>query len=437
MKKLSTFFYSTQYLIILSAIALIIWNFNLDIVGVPILLTMTFLFLVFNKDTMPSVPLIMNALFMVSFTQWDFESVPLFIYMTPIALIGGMIIHIIRFKVSIFKGKMMLGILLMVLATFLSTLNAVKVDFFYVFYISIGLLYALIYLFFRNTFDRDHIQYLYKMMSILGILVSVQIILYYLKVDDFYYALEYKTINLGWGISNYIATYLLMFLSITLYFVKTSSKKLVWLIVSLVEGTLIFFTASRGGMLTLLVMIPIYLFLLQYRDPNRKKYLVGFIVIFVSTVLFIFVFNDFIQVLFARFRLMMLDDPGRLEMYREAIDKFIANPLFGGGLFARVADKDYTMYHNTIFHVMATFGSVGLIALGIQIYQQFKITLDRFKYQNIFLALALLAAHIHGMVDNVYLMPQFMVLMMIIVSVVEVARDRSSDKAIVINQKIS
>jgi len=95
--------------------------------------------------------------------------------------------------------------------------------------------------------------------------------------------------------------------------------------------------------------------------------------------------------------------------------------LFGSGLFARVGTKDYNMYHNTFLHTLATMGILGGVSLAIQLFEQFKITLGRFKMANLFLAAALLGAHVHGMVDNVYFMPQFMILMVIMVAVIEVS----------------
>ena len=41
-----------------------------------------------------------------------------------------------------------------------------------------------------------------------------------MREDDVIHALEAKTLNLGWGISNFIATYLIMFISSTVYFIK-------------------------------------------------------------------------------------------------------------------------------------------------------------------------------------------------------------------------
>lgn len=424
MKNLKQFPFSVLYLILLSSITLFIWTNHLENIGIPVVLGLMFLFFVFSKDTMPTVPLLLNGLFMVSQTNWSFAEAPLFIFLTPVAILGGMIIHIIKYKVNIFRGKMLLGIGIMFLAMILSSFNAENVDIYYFFYASVALLYAFIYMFYRNTFDKDHIQYLLKMMLILGILVSLQVVFYYLNVEDVRYALEHKLINLGWGISNYVATYLIMFISITFYFAREKKYGFIWIIVAFIEIALIPFTASRGGMVAFAVLFPLLMGLLLIKS---KRWFINSAVILLMLVIGLYLVDrnyEFVSSIMFRFENMMFDDTGRFDIYVDAVNKFLAHPLFGGGIFARTGDKDFTMFHNTILHTAATLGSLGLIGLGIQLWQQFRITVKDFKIVNLFLVAALLGAHIHGMVDNVYLMPQFMVLMVIIVSVVESANSK-------------
>ena len=428
MSKIKNFPYSVWYLILLSSITLVIWSFHLENVGIPAVLVLMFLFFVFSKDTMPTVPLFMNGLFMVSQTNWSFETIPLFIFMTPLAIIGGMIVHIIKYRVDIFKGKMLLGIGIMILAMALSSINAVTVDLYYFFYCLIGVFYALVYMFYRNTFDRDHTAYLMKMMLILGILISAQVVIYYLYVEDIRIALEQKSINLGWGISNYIATYLIMFISITFYFVKKTKFGFLWIFVAVGEMVMLVFTASRGGMVAFAVLLPILIVLLFWKAKNWWKFILSFL--FSAVILYILIYYnyDFVSSVLFRFENLMFDDSGRFEIYLDALSKFMSNPLFGAGLFARTGTGDFRMFHNTFLHTLATMGLVGIVGLIVQLWTQFKITIGKFKNVNLFLVVALLGAHIHGMVDNIYYMPQFMILMLLIVSVAEFSTELEVSK---------
>ena len=73
-------------------------------------------------------------------------------------------------------------------------------------------------------------------------MISIQILIYYLRVDDIILAIESKSIDLGWGISNFIATYLIMFIASMTYFVKKYKLHLFWIILFLFEIAMLLLT---------------------------------------------------------------------------------------------------------------------------------------------------------------------------------------------------
>jgi O-antigen ligase len=424
MKKISRFTYSFVFLLITSLITLCFWTFHWENIGIPLFLGLIFIVFVFFKDPMPTIPLLLNALFMVSKTPTSFAEIPLYLYLTPVAIIGGMIIHIIRFHVKFLKGKMLLGVLLMFAAMLLSSFNAAELSLNYWFYASIGLVYAIIYLFFVNTIDGNHIKYLLQLLFLLGIIVSFEVLIYYIRVEDVIDAIDNRSIDIGWGISTYIGTYLVMFTAMTFYFIRTSKLGHLLIPLAIFQIIMVLFTTSRGGMVTMAAMLPIFIFVAFYKSGKFWKGILIFLLsIGIITILVLYQ-NELFIALFDRFNRILFDDSGRVDIWLDAWEKFRENPLFGGGIFARTGDKDYNMFHNTFMHTLGTMGLVGLVSLFIQLFMQFKITLGRLKTENIFLAISLLGAHVHGMVDNVYFMPQFMVIMLIIVVVVEVSEPK-------------
>jgi O-antigen ligase len=396
-----------------------LWFFGLEAYGIPLFLALMFLIFVLMKDVMPSIPLFMNALFMVSNTDWTIDGIPLYLYLTPVAIILGIIIHVIRFKVRFFKGGMLIGIVVMFVAMILSSFNAPVVNLNYIFYAAIGLLYALIYFFYTNSLEGDHKEYLLRMFFILGVLISVQTLIFYLRVDDVLLALENKQINLGWGISNYVATYLIMFIPATFYFAKKVKINTPFVIIAVFEIIMLIFTLSRGGMVAfagVLVLLMIYLF----SKNNWKASLVNLLIISVVSFLIVYFNYDAFLAIYVRLKELMLSDTGRIDIWKDALQKFLEHPLFGGGIFARTSDvADYRMYHNTLLHTLATFGILGVISLLIQVWQMFKIVLKKFDSMSAILAISLIGAHAHGMVDNIYFMPQFMILLFIVIAVCE------------------
>jgi len=420
MARIDRFLNGFAYQLLISTATVVVWAMGWETYGLPIVLFLMFFLFVLRKDTMATIPLFMNALFMISHTGWTFSDIPFYIYLTPVLIILGMTIHVIRYRVNLLRGAMLPGVLVMLAALGLSTLNAGDtLSPMYGFYALVGFLYALVYLFYVNTIQGDHVKYLIRLMFLLGIVVSVEVLLFYLGVDDVVFAIENKLINLGWGISNYIATYLILFIPTTFYYAKTTKLPLLWIVVGILEGIALLFTASRGGIIAYagtFGLCLLYLMIQRKWWHTALHFLAAFGVIAFA----VWIGRDFFITLYDRLAALLLDDSGRIPIWLDAIDKFKAHPLFGNGLFARLDEQgDYRMFHNTILHTAATFGLVGLVALGMQVATQFKWILKRKTPEAIFLAIALLGAHMHGMVDNIYYMPQFMIVIVVILAVCE------------------
>lgn len=426
MKKIIDFTHSLKFLILVSFVTLCFWTLKLESIGIFIYLGLMMVVFIFSKDTMPIIPLLFNALFMVSTLPLSFSDIPLYLYLTPIVLISGMVIHIVKFKVKFNKGKMLPGIIIMALAMFLSSFNAAELSLNYWFYASIGIVYALIYIFFVNTFQGDNKKYLLQMMFILGILISIQVVIHFIQAEDFVQEMIDKELVLGWGISNQIATYLVMFIVIAVYFITTLDRGYLLVPVMVFQSVMLLFTLSRGGILAYILILPLLVYLTFKKSDRKLEHLISFLVSAAVLAIIFLIGKNKILPLFDYFLRTGFDDNFRFMVWNDAWNVFKRHPLFGGGIFAREGPKDYQMYHNTFIHVLGTMGIVGLIGLLHQLYMQFKITLGHYKKENLFLALALLGAHIHGLVDNVYLMPQFMILMLVIVAVVEVDLGSSS-----------
>lgn len=420
MKRLDQLLYGLPYQLAISAATVFVWTMGWESYGLPVMLGLMFLEFVLLKDTMPTIPLFLNALFMVSQTEWTFDNVPLYLYMTPAAILLGMTVHAIRFRVNLLRGAMLPGVAVMLAAVALSALNAGEtLSWMYAFYALIGLLYAVVYLFYVNTIEGDRVKYLIRMMFLLGLVVSIEVLIYYLRVDDVLYAIEHKTIDLGWGISNYVATYLILFVPMTFYYAKTTKLPYLFILVGIFEGIMLLFTASRGGIIAFAGTFGLCALDLTIRRKWWKTTL-QFLSAFGFIALAAWIGRDFFLTLFERLFSLLLDDTGRIPIWLEAIDRFKEHPLFGAGLFARLDEQgDYRMFHNTVLHTAATFGLVGVAALAMQVFVQFKWVLKGRTTEGIFLGIALLGAHMHGMVDNIYYMPQFMIVIVIILGVCE------------------
>lgn len=423
------FFTKLPYLIFISLITLAIWFFGqeelggflIQDLGLYLFSTIVFILLLSIKNTIHIVPFLLNMLFMISQTNWDIDLIPNSMYYVIALLILGIILHIVIYKTKFLRGKFFLGISFLGVAVIISMIvnnQAFSMLSLLLFLYIIFLI--LLYGFFANTVEGEFLVYLIRIFVVLGILISLEVAIFYMREDDVIHALEAKTLNLGWGISNFIATYLIMFISSTVYFIKKYKLHIFWIVLALFEFVMLLFTLSRAGIIAFLIT-SLFLLLFMFIKYEHKWNLLLNIVIGVLIVGIMAYFTKvYFYAIWERLELYRLEDNGRIEIWKEAIATFRTHLVFGGGVLARQADG-LRMFHNTILHILACFGILGGIALVIQFISLLRIFFVGFTQEKAILLIALIGANIHGMVDNIYLMPQYMTIMFIIIAFVESA----------------
>lgn len=403
----------------LSFLTLIFWFFGLETIGMPLYALAAILILTFYKNGMLVVPFFLNMLFMISQTEWSLDLIPTYLYLLPFLIITGFVIHLIRFKPKLNKGKLFYPLLLMFISMLLSMINAEFIDSNYLFYLLIGLFYIFTYFFFKASISCDNLQFLIKTFAVSGVLISLQVLIYYLRVDDIIVALESKNLDLGWGISNFVATYLIMFIAAMFYFIKIYKLHIIPVMLAAFEIVMLIFTLSRGGIVSFFftfILLMIYLF---HNCEQKKQMAINIAIAIIVLTVFVIVRIDIFTTIYNRLADGFFVDNGRFELWKEAWQKFIQHPLLGAGLFARVEGNYFGFYHNTFMHTLATLGIIGLASVIWQIVEVIKMFINRFTIEKTILLIALIGANIHGMVDNVYYMPQFMIIFFIIIAGVE------------------
>ncbi|MDD4070704.1 MAG: hypothetical protein PHF05_09715, partial [Candidatus Izemoplasmatales bacterium] len=73
----------------------------------------------------------------------------------------------------------------------------------------------------------------------------------------------------------------------------------------------------------------------------------------------------------------------------------------------------------TIIHTAVSMGVVGLVALFWQFINIARVFIKKINVETSILFIAILGANIHGLIDVVYFMPQFMILFFIVIAAVE------------------
>ncbi|HKL47644.1 MAG TPA: O-antigen ligase family protein [Candidatus Izemoplasmatales bacterium] len=398
-----------------------IWMNQLDFLGMALFTLMSIIVLLVTKNTIHVLPFFFNMMFMISQTEWSLETIPIYLFILPVILGIAFILHYIIYHEKWVKGKLTIPLLLMLVAMIFSIFNTEIFDINYGFYLVIGLFYVLIYIFFIQTIKGDNLNYILRLFMVLGLLISAQVFIYYLNSDDVLTALESKSINLGWGISNFVATYLIVFISASFYYIKTRKLKLITTLIITFEIIMLLFTLSRGGVLAFVTMFPLLIFYLYHGQKNKLTISLYLMILAIILGIIFSLQTDYFMPLFERFKnLDIKEGNGRVELWVQAYHKFRAYPIVGAGLFARVEGDYFGFYHNTVMHTLASLGLVGLVSLLWQMVVVLKIFMKNINLEKGILLIALIGANLHGMVDNVYFMPQFMILFFIVIAATEI-----------------
>jgi hypothetical protein len=419
MRLIERFLHTKWYLLILSLLTVFVWATKTEETVLPFLLGLLLLELVLFKDAMPTAAILLNALFMIGngYDNWTMETIPLYVYLAPAVIIFGMLIHVIRFKQRFFQGKLLPGILIMIAGVVGATFNASFLNFNYFFYMVVGFFYAFVYFVYVGSLEGDHSEYLMTLFFLLGLVIAAEVFIYYSRVEDVMAFLETGTIHLGWGVSNYVATYLVMFIPATFYFVKKSKYGVFLVFAALLQIIALLFTSSKAGSISFVITLPMLIAYLLV-DKKWQKTLFNIAFLAGAIALVYTPLRAFVDTMALRLWGEGLEPAGRIEIWQAGWEMFKEFPLFGGGIFAKY-DTVFRMYHNTFLHVAATMGLVGLVGLIHQLLVQFTVLWKKLDRKAIIFTIGLLGAHAHGMVDNIYLMPQFMVVIVIIVAVYE------------------
>jgi O-antigen ligase len=404
----------------ISTFTFYIWVNQLDMIGVLVLSSIAFLVLAFKKNAIHAMPFLLNMLFIISRLDWGLETLPLYLLAIPILTISGFVIHLIRFHEKWVYGHLTFPLILLLIGMILTVINHGVVDFYYFIYIALGLLYFIFYLLFLQTIKGNQLEYLIKLFFVLGILVSAEVLYHYISSGDIAASLLADRVHLGWGLSNYVATYLLIFIPASVYFIKMKPLKFLTAIVIAFEIMMLLFTLSRGGVLAFIVMVPFMIIYIYHGQRSKFRVTMYLLMIMISLAVVFALRTDYFQPLFDRFKeLDFAEGNGRVDLWIQAYHKFKEHPLLGAGLLARFEEGRYHFYHNTIMHTLASFGIIGLASLVWQLIEVVIMFVKKANVQKSVLFLAIMAANIHGMVDNVYYQLQFMALFFVIISVVE------------------
>lgn len=239
--------------------------------------------------------------------------------------------------------------------------------------------------------------------EIIGIFVTEQVI-----VNS---KIQTSLIASGWGNANNIGCMVAMMIPFAIGLARSTKK--IWLFCSLGVVMLLItcLTCSRtaigaGVIIYILSMLP------ALRDKSQRKQILIFNAL--SLILFIglfLIFKGYLDRLFAELRNRGLNPRMREIIYPEGLRTFLKNPIFGEGFYPST-DKIYewssldrlkaflpARWHNTVIQLLASCGTVGMLAYSFHRFQTVRIFWKQRKTQILFVGLSVAALLLMSLLD--------------------------------------
>lgn len=242
----------------------------------------------------------------------------------------------------------------------------------------------------------------------------------------------------GWGIHNTMGMLLVISLPSAAY-LAINNKKWGWVLtVCLVLFTAAaFLTMSRQAMLCGAVMFIICAIWILIKAPKKLVNGCIFGVMAVAAVAIIIIKRDLVASLFGALTENFFFGSGRMELYAEAVESFLKNPLFGAGFFCGDLEGDPgfvgvsvvpEMYHNTILELAAVGGIFALVPYVVHRIHTVISLIKRPTRDRIFIALTIFALLIISLLDNhiFYILPTLVYSSLVAVLI----RSEKSDSAV-------
>jgi O-antigen ligase len=441
------------YPVAMVAISLLIWSYrytlpaenvlafsfySLFLLSIPF-----FLVSIFYKNTVYTLPIFFGAVFSLGAQDMGLHTFDMALvgFLNVFLIIAAMIAHVIIYKTK-FKLKSLGLSLILVSISFI--LPEFSKPFLPVgtMLASLGVFYLIIYLYYANTIEGNQLQYLMRTFMLLGLFLTTQLVLMwydgFLVYEGNDIILDFiRMFNLGtgsqtgWGNMNDLTIHLVLFSASVIYYLyRYPTKIFPWLYLAFIAFW-IYVSNARGSMITVSILgLGTIIYAIFKR--NKRQLLNLIITVFIGSIV-VYIFYPTIEQIWTSFiETINFDDPdsmltGRITLWfnheNSAWVSFLKNPVVGTGWYNQLwilgeQQNRITIYHSTIFQVLATTGLFGFFVLIYQFVCIGRLFVKniRFKAVSAFM-LTYLLSQIHGLVDNTQYMVHFSIITYIVFAV--------------------
>lgn len=246
------------------------------------------------------------------------------------------------------------------------------------------------YLYYTVDWSKRKVDDCAKVLTVVGCGMVVEVISMYFNqaVID---SLQNGTfsrgmLRCGWGVYNNVGCVMAMLTPAPFYYACTKRNGWLYSLLGCLFAIAICLTQSRGSILFgFIVFAGCVVYTVCYsKGKQRRNNLIVFGAVLAVTVAVCAILFDKVLVVFGSVISAGTSSSGRLEIYKNGLEQFTQAPIFGLGWYASELVDVYIhggvhgtflapRYHNTIVQLLATCGSVGLLAYLYHRYQTLRL----------------------------------------------------------------
>ena len=438
------FWYGSAWIVAVAAVVFVSWMFEWEYYGMVAVIAAASLMLIFKDDILPLLPVVLVICFIFpkNVDPVAYYGAPAFLAFLPLTV--AILIHIVRFRRRIRFGKQFLPQLAVSIALALGGLGTATAEEYtrgLTYILLLGLLilvlYFLFYQYVNPPKELDLRRYVAFALVVMGLVLVAQYVVFYYRNPKLLQAVGNPT-DLGWGISNNVATLLLLSIPACFYLAVKSKIGVGYLLCAVLQYVALLLTWSRGGILVGVVLLSVLLIYGIKAADHSRWFGVSLLLVVAAVVAVLAALWEQVFPVLEKALHQGTGDAGRIDLYKEAIECFRSNIWFGAGvgfIGEHFAMTNMPMYwfHSTAFQIIADMGLVGVAAyLFFYLVRYFGVLLRRDKF-NIAILLGVLGFDAYSMIDTGTFVPvPTMLIVMLITMTAELANKQDRDSEIII-----
>jgi len=360
------------------------------------------------------------------------KTIPWELIVAGVLAIIGAIISLIRFKYELKKGPFFIGLVIFAISCILG--GALNFNELYLLqYVVISLIVTALLVLFVYLHSINSISFLdfSWIMFALSLFISLQCVSYLFSYHNITELLTDKGLNVGWGVSNNVATIMILLVPFTAYLIFHYQrwKSMFFAILVIPQSIAVIFTYSRGGIFAYILMLIAVFIYGFFVVKDRFNYLL----LAISAVLSIFLIlaigmiykPEIMNKIFRMIGIDALDMRPRIQIYKTYLSNLKPDFIFGKGMFEPFLSHfeieipnggDYLWGHGTWIHCLYTTGIVGVGAWLFHTVQKYVYLLKEHSKESMIVFFAFIFSGLYGMIDVSFYFINYMILFIVILT---------------------